>query len=269
MPTLGCIPSPPDVRDYKLVVAGSVGPLPESFELIPPKVKNQGGTSSCVAHAASSAVEYFHAQEHEAVAQFSTEFIYGYRPKDYYQGNGMIIREALQTLAQLGDVFWINLPGNHQVEEARANVDKHLEALTPLAAPHKIAEYYRCRGAEEMKRALVTGHPLICCIAVRQGDHLDSTHVWRTDPKANITGYHALMIYGYNTVGFLTQNSWGTVWGNGGRFILPYDFELGEVWGLRDQADPDAENDIKRPFRSFIGQIIAKVINFFLRLGRK
>lgn len=40
MPALGCIPSPPDIRDYKLVVAGSVGPLPESFELIPPKVKN-------------------------------------------------------------------------------------------------------------------------------------------------------------------------------------------------------------------------------------
>lgn len=155
------------------------------------------------------------------------------------------------------------------MEEARANVDKHLEELTPLAAPHKIAEYYRCRGAEEMKRALLTGHPLICCIAVRQGDHLDSAHVWRTDPKAQITGYHALMIYGYNTVGFLTQNSWGTGWGNGGRFILPYDFDLGEVWGLRDQDDPDAENDIKRPFRSFIGQIIAKVINFFLRLCRK
>lgn len=58
---LGCVPSVPDVRDYRMV-AGAVkeGALPTECKLALVPVKNQGSTSSCVAHAASSILEYNH-----------------------------------------------------------------------------------------------------------------------------------------------------------------------------------------------------------------
>lgn len=42
-----------------------------------------------------------------------------------------------------------------------------------------------------------------------------------TDPKS--TGGHAFAIVGYNTRGFVVQNSWGETWGARGFAVLPYD----------------------------------------------
>jgi hypothetical protein len=44
----------------------------------------------------------------------------------------------------------------------------------------------------------------------------------RTDASQSLGG-HAFCIVGYNDVGFLVQNSWGTEWGKGGFATLPYD----------------------------------------------
>jgi len=41
------------------------------------------------------------------------------------------------------------------------------------------------------------------------------------NPEA--TGGHAFALVGYNEVGFLVQNSWGTSWGKGGYATLPYE----------------------------------------------
>lgn len=41
--------------------------------------------------------------------------------------------------------------------------------------------------------------------------------------NAEVLGGHAYCIVGYNEVGFLVQNSWGTDWGDGGFATLPYD----------------------------------------------
>src|SRR5437867_2425900 len=41
--------------------------------------------------------------------------------------------------------------------------------------------------------------------------------------KDEALGGHAFVLVGYNHVGFLVQNSWGTDWGDGGFATLPYD----------------------------------------------
>ncbi len=46
---------------------------------------------------------------------------------------------------------------------------------------------------------------------------------WVIEPSPEPLGGHAFLIAGYNDVGFLIQNSWGTVWGHNGYATLPYD----------------------------------------------
>ena len=272
---LGCVPSVPDVRDYRMV-AGAVReealPTERKLALVP--VKNQGSTSSCVAHAASSILEYNHWAEHDGqYVQFSTEWLYGYRPdsEGYYQGEGMMPRDCLKTMQKMGGVYNANLPGNHDYPTASANVTEHLEELVPLARPHKIYEYYRCATHADIKRAIFSGDPVLCSIPVRDRDHLDSNYCWVTDTSKQLSGAHALYIYGYNERGFLVQNSWGQLWGNKGRFVIPYETaEFYELWGVHDATDDEEDTTyIHRPFTGFLGRFFAKIFNWFLQLFSK
>ena len=78
-------------------------------------------------------------------------------------------------------------------------------------------------------------------------------------------GYHAIMIYGWNSTGFLCQNSWGTLWGNKGRFILPYSIPVAEARSVVDAESPD----IVKPHRNTFFDIVYKIINIILNMFRK
>ena len=51
----------------------------------------------------------------------------------------------------------------------------------------------------------------------------EKLHVIKRDVNAKALGGHAFALVGYNEVGFLVQNSWGTRWGKGGFATLPYE----------------------------------------------
>lgn len=57
-------------------------------------------------------------------------------------------------------------------------------------------------------------------VARRNGTRI---HFIERKAGAMSLGGHAYVLVGYNEVGFLVQNSWGTDWGNGGFATLPYD----------------------------------------------
>ena len=73
----GAIYSGVDVRDYKMVCASGGVELPEEFELKTVRIKNQGSVGSCVAHALSSIVEYYNADQCGDTTEMSTGYIYG------------------------------------------------------------------------------------------------------------------------------------------------------------------------------------------------
>ena len=74
-----------------------------------------------------------------------------------------------------------------------------------------------------------------------------------------------MVIYGWNTKGWLVQNSWGTFWGNQGRFILPYSVPMKETWGVTDELS-DTSLVINKPFSTKIGAFIAKIIHKIISL---
>src|SRR5213075_629768 len=47
--------------------------------------------------------------------------------------------------------------------------------------------------------------------------------VIRKAADSQIIGGHAFALVGYNEIGFLVQNSWGTTWGKDGFATLPYE----------------------------------------------
>jgi C1A family cysteine protease len=259
--SFGALKSPYDARDYKLVASGTEE-FPDTFELPKVTVKNQKNVGSCVAHAASSVVEYHHKRQHNEKRSFSTEFIYGFRDVGYYIGEGMYIRNALNTLRKYGDVPTADFKGNNEYQKAMENVISKIDELKDKAYPHRISSYFRLYDKNAVKSALVNHGYVLAGMNWHKGAKIvDGIYV----PTDEINGGHAIVIYGWNEKGWLCQNSWGTNWGNKGRFIIPFDFKFKEMWGVTDNIT----DDIVRPKSGKIWDAIYKVynaiVNFFIK----
>lgn len=256
--------SPYDVRDYKVVATGDTV-FPETFELAAVTVKNQGSTSSCVAHACSSVVEYHNTKQEKTKVSFSTEFIYGYRPIGYFVGKGMYLRNALKTLQKLGNVPLDKLKGNHEYKEAMKIVKEKLEELKPIAYPNRISSYAKVKKINDIKQALVNHGPVIVAMPWYKDYKLkNGVYTWTKKEKR---GYHCVFIYGWDERGWLVQNSWGSNWGQKGKFVVPFDFKWTESWAVID--DIKAATDVVKPADNKFIKVFSKVINFFVNLFRK
>lgn len=251
--------SPLDVRDYKIAAAAD---LPETFELPMPPVKNQKSTNSCVAHACSTLVEYFNKLQESNTNSFSTEFIYGYRPAGYYVGEGMYLRNALNTLRKRGDCRLEKLPGNNEYAQAMANVEANIDELLEVAFPNRISTYFRLNSIEEIKTALYKYGPVV--VSLPWGAHTTLNKDKELENSSGeVSGYHCVVLYGWNEKGWLMQNSWGVSWGKKGHCIVPFDFTIAEAWGVTDEII--GEDEVSRPSTNWFIKVFYKIINVFYR----
>ena len=256
--------SPYDVRDYKIARV-STQEFPEEFVLDSVTVKDQGSTSSCVAHACSSVVEYHNQKQHNNKTVFSTEFIYGYRPLGYYVGEGMYLRQALKTLQKCGDVPLADLKGNNECDVAMKNVESNINALKEKAYPHRISSYVRLDTNDDIKSALMKYGYVVVSMPWHVNYKLkDGVYTYTGDA---IRGYHAVLIYGWNKDGWLVHNSWSKSWGRGGKFIIPFNFSFNEMWAVTDDI---VDGDIVKPAdNNVFVRLFYKIINFFNNLLKK
>lgn len=261
----GLIPSPIDVRDYTIASAGEAdSPVEFALPLIP--VKDQFTTPSCAAFAGSEIVEYFNQIQKGEYVEFSTEFIYGLREKDYYIGDGMCLRDVCKTLLDFGDVPCYNCLGNNDFEVAMRNVESRKEELLKQAFPNRVSAYFKLETSEEMKRALMKYGYLLASMNTYQDAYVSPEGMYIYNPDKP-HGCHAIVIYGWNESGWLMQNSWGAGWGKKGRCILPKDFKFNEIWGFTDDIIEDGE--FKFPFSGkFIG-LIARLINIITNFFKR
>lgn len=257
-PPFGALPSKVDLRDYK-VVPGDINVT--SFELddLPP-VKNQGLVGSCVAHASSSILEWFNKKETGEHRELSTGFIYGMQGVEFDRmDTGMYLNQACKIIQKYGDCLAETIPYNIEMPHCcdRLKVDLNdAPAVYDEAAICKIESYARCQTEDAVKYAIMTYGPVLMSIKWDNLCWTDFSGVVHFN-KLLGNGYHAVMVYGFDEQGWLCQNSWGKLWGNGGRFILPYEHGFRDAWSF-----VDAENsDIHKPKQNTVLDIVYRILN--------
>ena len=199
---------------------------------------------------------------------YSTDWIYGYRPFGYYQGDGMMPSQALKTVSQLGAVRYIDLPTNTEMPDVKKIVSSRLPELKELAAKKRAFKYARLYSIQQIKEAIYTSKsPILICINIGVNG-LRLNNGIAEIPTAT-DGGHALMCYGWDKNGLLIQNSWGRAWGKNGCFILPYDYPFTEAWAVSFSND----NVIVKPtcydLREFLVKLGRAIAAFFKGLFNK
>ncbi len=93
---------------------------------------------------------------------------------------------------------------------------------------HRIASYKVLKTLDDMKICLQSGSPFIFGATIYES--FESTNqsglIAMPKPDEAILGGHALIILGYieDKKVFIGRNSWGSGWGAGGYFYLPYEY---------------------------------------------
>lgn len=256
----GYLKSPNDLRDYHLNKTYMAVDLPDTFEVPHSSIKNQGNVGACVAF---SIVEIL---ESKLVGNYySTNWIYGYRPRGYSTTRGMYPSEALKTVKQTGYVYYNTLPGNREVPHVIEIVNSRLDELTEEASHKKIVSYARLKSIYDIKEAIyLLKSPVLVCINIdEKGLKLDPNGVAYVPETPD--GGHAVICYGWNETGFLIQNSWGVTWGKKGVFILPYEYEITEAWSI-NVGDEDTYDIITPPKYFVLREFAMLFVKLFNKL---
>ena len=143
----------------------------------------------------------------------------------------MYPREAIKTLKNIGDVENQYFNHNKEMNEIKQLVDKNIKELKPIAEPYKILSYARIYGIDDIKSCIIKDTPVPISIPVYGDIELDENNIIQITNKS-ISGYHMILVYGWNEYGFLIQNSWGKDWGNNGTAILPYEYPIDSAWAI-------------------------------------
>ena len=133
----GAIPSPKDDRDYQftdLIAGARLSELPSEY--INPlvsdiQVVDQGASETCVACSLSYLRWLNERMQSNNTKQFSPTYIYGNRDSFGYMGEGMIVREALQTLRKQGVCYYEDLPGFYDVQTSIKQYRQNKYTLFP------------------------------------------------------------------------------------------------------------------------------------------
>lgn len=246
---LGCIPDPPDKRDFLL---SAFAPLkvevPSKFSLrekMTP-VKHQKNLGSCVAFAMSAVKEYFDKAEYNKDIDLSEQFLYGEcKQIDGFPGvQGTTARAALTILKNKGECEEEYFP---------------YEALYPPNGSPKSgylsnAEIYKIQtyagvmpSIEDIRQALYVNGPVSLAINIYDSFLLSQNNGgFVPEPSGSLHGGHLVCIVGYDDdkewggyKGFLEiKNSWGTNYGDRGYVWIPYSvynyIQLGSQWTIVD-----------------------------------
>lgn len=264
---LGAVPSPKDIRDYRLKF-NTWEEMPDTYYVVDKAmVKNQGEKPTCVAHALSEIVEYNYKKELGKYERFSTDFIYGLRDSSLYEPGeeGMYLREGLSVIKNFGDVFYSDLPSNNFSAAAKVCVDSNKDFLVEKAYPNRVSSYYKITTTEELRYSLM--HHGAVAGGMRWYKHSTlQDAVYTFDPNDTYSG-HAVIIIGWTGDYFIVQNSWGKSWGKSGLFAVKEEdlFKVFfELYGVTDdiQSVRKPTNTIKKiaPFINLLLRFIEKLL---------
>jgi len=233
--TFGCLPSPPDPRDY--IYRGprtrslTEDPLPVTFDMRPdlPSIRDQGTQGSCVAQASSAMKEWQEKKQISYRDHLSPQFIYNMRTN--YPQDGMYCRDAMDILLKYGVSQELVFPyGSRETStQIASNVFQD-------ATNFKVKSYASVPVGDmnAVKTALVHEGPCVITFDV----YNYGMEFWKQNSGDQLLGGHAVSVVGWTENAFIIRNSWGTRWGNEGYTFYSFtDFDAGyhgEIWATVD-----------------------------------
>ncbi len=245
----GFIPEPENDKHYKLEeslfyrslqkndIKDTVNLRPYSLG-----VRDQGSTSSCVAHAVAKAVEVRKMMLHRSSPVLSRLALYFLArtlmvPRRTHLDKGTHVSTACDAMRRFG-----------VCEESLWGFDKKLLNRSPTwsamqsAYVNKIQAFYKITSKgdnrlEAIKRALSQGFPVVFGTGI--GSNWYSYKKGQVlIPTTSISAYHAVVLLGYDRNVFYGENSWGTDWGNRGFFEIHPDHltwqESSDFWVIQN-----------------------------------
>jgi len=227
----------PDFRNYpaprdKLLVPTSVDLTEEAgFPFIAPW--NQLSIGSCTANAVDFCAWDFWAKHFTYLKEgFSRLFIYA-KERDY-EGTaltddaGAYGHDGFRLFRKFGAPLESSWP---YIDKGGDWTEEPPTSLLAEAARYKIPFYRHPRQTKKaIQSALARSYPVAFGFTVYES--FESSTVASTgyvplpQPTENILGGHEVVIVGYDSHYVKCRNSWGTDWGDGGYFYMPWAYVL-------------------------------------------
>lgn len=216
----------PDSRDYKYALSAKLSPTSVDLRSYCSPIENQGNLGSCTGQAIAGAIELLNKRNRKPT-DVSRLFIYYYERLllgTVNYDSGAYIRDGIKATNKYGaslERYWpytISKFKQEPITEAKND-----------ALNRKVTRYERVLDFDGCIDALSNGYPVIMGFSVYSS--FMTTSVARTGnmPFPNtsrepLLGGHAVLLVGYDKTRkvFIVRNSWGTDWGDGGYFYMPF-----------------------------------------------
>jgi C1A family cysteine protease len=225
------LPDLPDHRDHIFSAPAPVlTVLPPKVDLrpaCPPTVYDQGRLGSCTANAIAAAFEFDLGKQKLPDFMPSRLFIYYNERKiegTVDSDSGAMIRDGIKSVAKQGVCTEDAWP-----YDISKFTDQPTKECYTAAKDNQALSYQRIpQSLNQMRGCLANGYPFVFGFTVYES--FESSEVAQTGvvpmpvDGESVLGGHAVLAVGYDdeTQRFLVRNSWGSGWGDGGYFTIPY-----------------------------------------------
>ena len=244
----GWKPDIPDQRDFRYAAVTRAVKLPAKMDLRPnlPPVYDQGQLGSCTGNAIAAAVAFD--LKRQKAREFAPSRLFIYYNERLLEGtvsldNGAYIRDGVKSVNKQGvtsEVIWPYSDANPGPFTTKPTTQAYAEALN-----HQVTTYMRVtQTLTAIRQCLADGFPIVFGFSVYESfesDVVAQTGIMPMPKRSEqLLGGHAVLCCGYDDSkqAFLIRNSWGTSWGLGGYFWMPYAYMTNsnladDLWTLR------------------------------------
>jgi C1A family cysteine protease len=247
IPKYHWVPDKIDKRDHPYTLSKATQSSVVDLRPYCSSIENQGNLGSCTGQAIAGAIELLHKRASRTL-DVSRLFIYYYERQ--YIGtvnydSGAYIRDGIKVCYTYGAPVESLWPYN-------INKFRTLPPSTAMqdAAKRKVTSYQRVADFNGVIDAVASGHPVVVGFTVYSSFESNSVAKTGVMPypntsKERVLGGHAVLIVGYNKNRnvFIVRNSWGSGWGEGGYFYMPFQViqntnMSGDFWIIKSLANP-------------------------------